>query len=62
MDILPQIAKVTKKIYLCHNNVGKFASILPQNVQEKPRPVDAISEAIILSDGSILTDIDTIIY
>jgi hypothetical protein len=62
LDILPQVAAVATKVYLLHDNVGKYSSLISPNVIEMHRPIDATSESLILSDGIYLTGIDSVIY
>uniref|UniRef100_A0A914D891 Flavin-containing monooxygenase n=1 Tax=Acrobeloides nanus TaxID=290746 RepID=A0A914D891_9BILA len=62
MDILDQLARAAKKVYLLDDKAIKFDSLLPENVLVKPRLKDATPDSLILSDDTSLSDIDTIIY
>lgn len=49
------------QVYLLHDQVGRFDGLIP-NIFERSRPIDAVSDALILSDDSILNDIDIVLY
>uniref|UniRef100_A0AC35F690 Flavin-containing monooxygenase n=1 Tax=Panagrolaimus sp. PS1159 TaxID=55785 RepID=A0AC35F690_9BILA len=60
-DIGIQIGKYAKKVYLCHHNYKSTQIQLPKTLKIVPGVKDANKDSLILTDGTILQDIEAVI-
>uniref|UniRef100_A0AC34FEU1 Flavin-containing monooxygenase n=1 Tax=Panagrolaimus sp. ES5 TaxID=591445 RepID=A0AC34FEU1_9BILA len=61
IDIGIQICKYAKKVYLCHHNFKATQIQLPKTIEIVPGVTNATKDSIILTDGTILHDVEAVI-